>query len=92
MDIRVGGPPPLGSPASSETTRQEPVEARVLSVRAPRRRKGSPRPKDRERRTDPQPRDPLGGRVVVLLVPDGSQIPADAADGDYRVILRFVRR
>jgi hypothetical protein len=34
--------------------------------------------------------DPAGGRVMVLLVPEGYTVPTDIASGNYRIFLRFV--
>ena len=93
MDIRVGSTvrPESGSRTDGQTA--PPVEARILAVRAPRRRRSGPGPNRSERRKDTQERpDPVGGKVLVLLIPDGSRLPAGLEDGEYRVFLRFARR
>ena len=92
MDFRVGAPPPAGSPAGRAGEGQNQlVEAKVLSVRGPRTR-SKPTPGRGERRGKSASRDPAGGRIVVLLIPEGYRVPAGLDSGNYRVFLRFVRR
>ena len=89
MEIVIGaaprvGPPPKRSPAGGGGF----VEARVLNVRQPRRRRERP-PGEGDRRQFNAQEDPVGGRVMVLLVPEGYNIPQDIASGNYRIFLRF---
>lgn len=90
MDIRVGSTPPVGKHDDTQVSNPGGVEARVLAVRRPRRR-GEPQsgPDRRENHTE---RDPLTGRVLVLMIPDGSALPEGIESGRYRVFLRFARR
>jgi hypothetical protein len=68
------------------------VEAKILAVRNPRRqRKGPPSPATERRETSAE-RDPATGRVLVLLIPDGSRLPEGIEPGSYRVFLRFAKR
>jgi hypothetical protein len=60
----------------------------VLNIRAPRRRRES-RAGQPDRRYRGGGHDPAAGRVVVLMVPDGYNIPKDIGSGNYRVFLRF---
>ncbi len=92
MDIRVGGSPPIGGPGDNASTRTGGVEAKILAVRKPRRRAVGPPSKDSERREESADRDPLTGRVLVLLIPDGSRLPDGIESGEFRVFLRFARR
>jgi hypothetical protein len=90
MEIVIGAAPRVGPPQ-----RKGPgsgpgyLEARVLNVRPPRRRPGDPAGDD-ERRKDRGIADPASGRVVVLMIPEGYNLPQDIDNGNYRVFLRFV--
>ena len=92
MDIRVGVTPDVGAPADSTADRGSTVEAKVLGVRAPRRRTEGPPPKKGERRGATPARDPVNGRVLILMIPDGSRLPKGIENGNYRIFLRFARR
>jgi len=91
MDFRVGAPPEIGRPADGTAAPQGQIEARVLAVRPVRaRREKAP---ERDRRRDKQrPADPRGGRVLVLMIPEGHRIPPGIETGGFRVFLRFLRR
>lgn len=89
MEIVIGAPRRVGPPPKSgQTGGAGFVEAKVLNIRQPRRRRETP-PGQGERRHANAAQDPAGGRVMVLLVPDGSNIPVDIESGKYRVFLRF---
>ena len=88
MEIVIGAAPRVGQPGRNETPRGAFVEAQVLSIRAPRRRRES-RDGQPDRRYRKGGNDPAAGRVVVLMVPDGYNIPKDIGSGNYRVFLRF---
>jgi hypothetical protein len=90
MDI--GAPAPVGGAAPASRDPRQQVEGRVLAIREPRKRPGAPPGQVRERRQEPERLDPRGGRVLVLMIPDGSRLPPDLQDGGYRVFLRFARR
>lgn len=92
MDIKVGNTSSIGAPRQPRSGSQEAVEARLLAVRAPRRREGGPTPRGAERRGAAEPRDPVTGRVLVLLIADGSRLPDGLESGQYRLFLRFARR
>ena len=92
MDIRVGRTLRVDKMPDRPGKTPALVEARLLALRAPRRR-NTPRPGGGvDRREGEGQRDPVNGRVLVLMIPDGSALPADLADGSYRVFLRFSRR
>jgi hypothetical protein len=88
MEIVIGASPRVGQPGKKETSRGGYVEAQVLNIRAPRRRRES-RAGQPDRRYRGSGHDPAAGRVVVLMVPDGYNIPKDIGSGNYRVFLRF---
>lgn len=90
MEIIVGSIPPLKQRNQNPEQRSGPVvEAQVLHVRPP--RKGVAGPSGMERRTKAG-KDPVRGRVLTIMVPDGSQLPPDIDHARYDVSLRFIRR
>jgi hypothetical protein len=92
VNIRVGATPPVGSPGDNVATPAGQIEARVLGVRDPRRRQGERPPKGTERRNESRAPDPAGGRVLILLIPEGHRVPEGLDSGAYRVFLRFAKR
>ena len=90
MEIIIGSIPPL-KPQSQKPAQGSNVaiSAQLLHVRPP--RKGIAGPSGMERRTK-KASDPLIGRVLTIMVPDGRQLPADIDSGRYDVSLRFIRR
>ena len=89
MEIVIGASPRVGQPGNKAESRGGYVEAQVLNIRPPRRRREGPRAGQRDRRYKSGGNDPAAGRVVVLMVPDGYSIPKDIGSGNYRVFLRF---
>jgi len=65
------------------------VEAKVLTVRSTRKRRGAPPVGNQDRRQRGNDYDPAAGRVLTLLVPDGAMIPMDIESSNYRVFVRF---
>jgi hypothetical protein len=93
MDIIIGATPSVGLPGRKGTDNSAgAVEAKVLSIRAPRQRRGKPPVGEDERRAARSYEDPANGRVMVLLVPEGYKVPRDIESGNYRIFLRFVPR
>ena len=93
MNIVIGETPRVrasGGQGRSDTD-TAPVEAKLLDIRSPRKRRGHP-PDGTERREQTDPGDPATGRVVVLLIPDGQKIPRGVESGSHRIFLRFVPR
>lgn len=85
----IGRPPKRGGGSKKVTN----TEAKVLAVRAPRRRRrpvGLSEGNDRRRRQSPDC-DPVNGKVLVLLAP-GDYLPADLESGNYRVFVKIVPR
>jgi hypothetical protein len=90
MEIVIGATPRVGPPPKKASgTAGGYVEAKVLNVRPPRRRQAQP-PGDNDRRHNKNSSDPAGGRVMVLLIPEGYTLPQDIGSGNYRIFLRFV--
>jgi hypothetical protein len=92
MDFRIGAPPPVGKPPEKTPLAGGAVEAKLLTVRPGRRSRTEPSLPFPDRREESPKADPPGGRILVLLVPDGSQLPPDLAPGSWRVFLRFAKR
>jgi hypothetical protein len=91
MHIIIGDVPPLGQPARREIgPNGRTVEARILDVRPPRRQRNEKTGSDRRRQ--PGNPDPVNGKVLTLLAPEGHNIPADLDSGRYRVFLKIVPR
>ncbi len=92
MHFVIGAPQRIGPPSQKQETKNGQLEARILNVRSPRKRprRKSFRPQDRRYRSPEH--DTASGRVMVLLVPEGYQIPRDINSGEYRVFVRFARR
>ena len=93
MDIRVEAVTPVASLAGKTAATAGLIEAKVLAVRPPRRR-STPPPAGRpdQRRHHGPAQDPPGARVLVLLIADGTQVPADLETGAYRAFVRFTKR
>jgi hypothetical protein len=94
MDIRVGAIAPVGSPAKAIVIPAGFIEVKVLAVRPARRTNqssGSDRQIERRRNGSAAP-DPPGARVLVVMVLDGTLVPADLESGRYRTFIRFARR
>jgi len=92
MDFLIGRPPGVGAPGTKAPKQTDLIEAKLLAVRPARRRGESPPSAVRERRGNTEGgRDPRGGRVLILMIPDGQQLPGGLDKGIYRVFLRFVR-
>ena len=92
MDIRVGNAPKIGAPGDRAPAKGAAVEAKILAIRAPRRRRGGAPEPEGERRGHPVSRDPVNSRVLVLLIPDSSQLPEGFNSDNFRIFLRFARR
>lgn len=97
MDIVVGAIPK--AQIAGRDSAQGPggaVEGQVLAVRLPRGTRSAvegarSQPDERRRRRGVRDVDPPGSKVLTLLIPDPTGIPADVGTARYRVIVRFVR-
>ncbi len=92
MDFVVGRSAPVTQTSNSSSEKGNFIEAKVLHVREPRRRKPNPDSRHQESRQGTASSDPAGARVLVMLVPDAFRLPDGLDSGDYRVFLRFVRK
>jgi hypothetical protein len=64
------------------------LAVRVLHVR-PARTRAKKFWQGRDRRNAEMNPDPVSGKVLVLLVPDGNRLPSDIAKGNYQIRLRI---
>lgn len=93
MHIIIGATDPVDrAGARGELPLGVTVEAKVLQLRPPRKRRGPPPDGQNERRAGMSGQDPEGGRVMVLLIPEGQKLPKDLSSGNYKVFLRFAPR
>jgi len=91
MDVIIGRVPAIGQAGDRQAASPAPIEAKLLHVRMPRRRRDSERVGPDRAPTSPGV-DPPGARVLVLLVPDAYRLPDDLNDSKYRIFLRVVRK
>ena len=93
MHIIIGATSSV-EPAGSKTAGSlgATVEARILQLRPPRKRRGPPPDGVNERRSGGSAQDPEGGRVMLLMIPDGHKLPRDLLTGNYKVFLKFAPR
>jgi hypothetical protein len=90
MDIVIGATSPVKMPKPKDAVHgKNMLEARVLNVRPPRKKKNRHPDGGSERRKH-NGIDPLGSRVMVLLVPEGQRLPRDIESGKYKILMRFV--
>ncbi|MCP4338277.1 MAG: hypothetical protein GY799_05180 [Desulfobulbaceae bacterium] len=90
MEIIIGSIQPLKPQNQKQfQPKTSHIEAQLLHVRPP--RKGIAGPSGMERRNK-QASDPRTGRVLTIMVPDASQLPADIDSGKYDVSIRLIRR
>jgi len=92
MNFLVGAPSRITNATDrTKSPKKGQLEARVLAVRPARRAEKEPVVTDR--RDKPRGhRDPVGGRVILLLVPEGANLPSDLTTEQHRVFLRFKKR
>ncbi len=89
VDIVIGGAQPLAPPPVNKPgTTGGALEAVVLNVRPARR--GISGPAGRERRKMLR-RDPPGGKVLTIMVPNGTNLPKNLTSQSHKVLLRFIK-
>nr|WP_321464728.1 hypothetical protein [uncultured Desulfobulbus sp.] len=89
VDIIIGSIEPITPSPTQPPPSPKTVEAELLNIREPRQRVIGPLGQERRR----QPRqDPQRGRVLTLLIPDGSSLPKDLDIKNYKVMLRFMKK
>jgi hypothetical protein len=93
MDFVVGRSQRVTSATDRGSSQATPIEARILHVRPPRRRRdGRDSDQPDMRAPGSAQADPPGAQVLVLLVPEAHKLPDNIGDGSYRVFLRFAKR
>ncbi len=90
VDIVIGSVNPIGSPVSKPgVTPGGTVEAELLDIREPRHTITGPNGKERRKQFR---QDPVNGRVLTILVPNGTILPKDLDARHYKVMLRFMKK
>ena len=90
VDIIVGAVTPTGAPLSKPgITPGGAVEAELLNIREPRQAISGPSGKERRKQFR---QDPVNGRVLTILVPNGTILPKDLDARHYKVMLRFMKK
>jgi hypothetical protein len=90
MDIVIGATASVKMPKPKDAVHgKDMIEARILNVRPPRKKRIRRSADSTERRKNNSV-DPLGSRVMVLLVPEGRRLPKDIELGKYKILMRFV--
>jgi hypothetical protein len=91
MEIVIGAPPRVGAAKKNRKEQQsEFVEGKILGVRQPRKYLLNPPVGEQDRRSENHVSDPMGGRVLTLLIPDGYKVPNNIRNGEFRILMRFV--
>ncbi len=89
VDIVIGAIQPTGPPVNKPGTTGGAIEAELLHVRPPRRSIAGPAGKERRKEFR---QDPVNGRVLTILVPNGQHLPKDLDGRNYKVLLRFIKK
>ncbi len=89
VDIIIGSITPLGAPVTKPASSGSLIEAELLNIRTPRQRISGPSGKERRR---PFRQDPPKGRVLTLLIPDGTILPKNLDVKNYKVLLRVMKK
>ncbi|MFO8085991.1 MAG: hypothetical protein R6U27_16910 [Desulfobacterales bacterium] len=71
------------------TKNDKDLPVRILHMRPARSRKKSSR-QGNDRRNINSTLDPVNAKVLVLLVPDGHNLPPDLSNGNYQLRLRII--
>ena len=91
MEIVIGAPPRVGNAKRNRSERPgEFVEGKLLGVRQPRKPVLYSPAREEDRRSENHVADPMGGRVLTLLIPEGYKVPNNIGNGDFRILMRFV--
>ena len=89
VDIVIGTIQPIGPPVNKPGTTAGTIEAEILNIRKP--RQNIFRPTGKERRKQFR-QDPVNGRVLTVLVPNGTILPKDIDSRKYKVMLWFLKK
>ncbi len=89
VDIIIGSVPPPGPPVNKPGPPGGAIEAEILNVREPRKRRIDPEGDDRRKQFR---QDPAGARVLTVLIPNAMTLPKDLDGKNYKVMLRFMKK
>ncbi len=89
VDIIIGAIQPAGPATSKPATPAGTIEAELLNVREPRQTITGPAGEERRKQFR---QDPANGRVLTVLVPNGTTLPKNLDGRNYKVMLRFMKK
>ncbi len=89
VDIVIGAIQPTGPPVNKPGTTAGAIEAEILNIREPRQNISGPTGKERRKQFR---QDPVNGRVLTVLVPNGTILPKNLDRQKYKVLLRFIKK
>ena len=89
VDIVIGAIQPTGPPVNKPGTTGGAIEAELLDIREPRQTVSRPTGKERRKQFR---QDPVNGRVLTVLVPNGTILPKGLDSKHYKVLRRFIKK
>jgi len=89
VDIVIGAIQPIGPLGNKPATTDGSIEAELLNIRKPRHAISGPTGKERRKQFR---QDPVNGRVLTVLVPNGTTLPKDLDARRYKVMIRFMKK
>lgn len=89
VDIIIGPVSPVGPPVNKPNSPGAPIEAQILHVRNPRKNRIDPAGGERRKEFR---QDPINGRILTILVPNGVSLPKNLDGKQYKVLLRFIKK
>ena len=89
VDIVIGAIQPTGPSNKPSTTAGGSIEAELLDIREPRHAISGPAGKERRKQFR---QDPVNGRILTILVPNGTILPKNLDARHYKVMLRFMKK
>ncbi len=89
VDIIIGSVPPMGPSTKKPDISGKTIEAEILNIRIPRQKITKREGEERRRQFR---RDPIGGRILTILISNSSLLPHDISSARYKIRLNFVKK